>query len=320
MKKKKCFRITVLFFMVSILIVTGCSAQQNQEKLANKLNNGDSSVLDFYRQYSSFTDPGEYEYLYENLPDSLPELCRLIKSQTIHPFAELPRYRDQIPEERTNEDQKYPTVKSILEGLLSYDSSGLIKNRKPADRLLLGCRHNSILLVSILKYRGIPARVRCGHVTYLIPDFHTSHTICEVWNEDENRWMLVDPSTDKIDFSHEKFDFSYDAWLQMQNGEIDPNQYGIPRRYSGFVSIVGKVNTDLASVLGTEYPINQYAPMLEYAFENDDQLTAEHIETLNRISELMKSLDAENISILQEIYSSTPEIQIIKSFESISEN
>jgi len=271
---------SVFTFTISILIVTGCYAQKNTYEQI------DSSVLNFYRQYSTFTDPGEYAYLYKNLPDSLPELCSLIKSQFIHP----------------------------------YDSSGLTKERKPEDRLILGCQQNAILLASILKYRGIPARVRCGHVTYLIPDFHTSHTICEVWNEDENRWMLVDPSTDRIDFSHEKFDFSYDAWLQMQNGEIDPNQYGIPSRYSGFVSIVAKVNTDLASVLGTEYPINQYAPMLEYAFENDDQLTAEHIETLNNISELMRSLDADNISKLREIYSSTPEIQITKSFESISEN
>ena len=304
----------MISLLISILIATGCYAQKNTYEQA------DNSVLNFYRQYSSFTDPGEYSYLYAYLPDSLPALCSLIRSQFIHPYGELNKYREQIPKERWNEMFRYPSVKSILEGLVFYDSSGLTKERKPEDRLVLGCQQNAILLASILKYRGIPARVRCGHVTYLIPDFHTSHTICEVWNEDENRWMLVDPSTDKIDFSHEKFDFSYDAWLQMQNGEIDPNQYGIPARYSGFVSIVAKVNTDLASVLGTEYPINQYAPMLEYAFENDDQLTAEHIETLNNISELMKSLDADNISKLREIYSSTPEIQITKSFESISEN
>jgi hypothetical protein len=36
--------------------------------------------------------------------------------------------------------------------------------------------------------------------------------------------------------------------------------------------------------------------MLEYAFENDGQLSAEHIETLNSICELMKSPAADNIS------------------------
>ena len=85
----------------------------------NKNEIVDTSLLDFYRQYSEFTDPGEYAYLYENLPDSLPELCRLIKSQIIHPFAELPGYREQIPPERWNEFFNYPTVKSIQEDLLS---------------------------------------------------------------------------------------------------------------------------------------------------------------------------------------------------------
>ena len=84
--------------MISILIATGCYAQKNT--LCNKPI---ISVLNFYRQYSSFTDPGEYAYLYANLPDSLPELCSLIKSQFIHPYGELNTYREQIPKERWNE-------------------------------------------------------------------------------------------------------------------------------------------------------------------------------------------------------------------------
>lgn len=304
--KKQVFRLSII--IIIILVTIYCQPG------SIKSNKTESSILDFYRQYSSFTDPGEYKYLYKNLPDSLPELCSLIRSQFIHPYAELPKYREQFPEERWDESLKYPTVKSVLEGLLSYDSRGLVKDRKPEDRLVLGCRHNAILLASILKYRGIPARVRTGHVTYLRPGFHLSHTICEVWNEHENRWMLVDPSMVKIDFNREEFDFSHELWLKLQNKEINPDQYGFPGRYSGFVSIVGKVCPDLASILGTEYPIHHYAPILDYAFENNDQLTDEHIETLNRISELMKSIDVDNISKLQEIYNNTPEIQMTKSF------
>lgn len=299
----------VFTFTISILIVTGCYAQINTDKQA------DNSVLNFYRQYSAFTDPGEYEYLYENLPDSLPELCSLIKSQFIHPYGELNKYREQIPKERWNEMFRYPSVKSILEGLVSYDSSGIVNDRKPEARLVLGCNQNAILLASILKYRGIPARVRFGHASYIIPGFHISHTICEVWNKDDNRWMLVDPSMDMVDFNREKFDISNDLWLKMQKGKIDLKLYGIPRRYTGMVSIVGKVCTDLASILGTEYPINQYAPILDYAFQNNGQLTSKHIETLNNISELMKSIDADNLSKLKEIYNNTPQIQITKPFE-----
>ena len=310
---------TIIILMISLLM--GISYAQNSSQKPerqiqkNVFNKDNISVLDFYRQYSTFTDPGEYAYLYKNLPDSLPELCSLIRSQFIHPFTELPQYRDIIPKERCNEYKNYPTVQSILKGLVTYDSRGFVKDRKPEDRLVLGCRECSIILASVLKHRGIPARVRAGHAAYLIPDFHASHTICEVWNEKEKRWMLVDPSTGMIDFSREKFDFSNELWLKMQKNEIDPSLYGLPGSHSGLVSIVGKIGPDLASILGNEYPIDQNAPILDYAFKNNNQLPAEQIEILNKICELMKSLDAVNLSKLQEIYNNTPQIEMSKTLE-----
>jgi len=303
-------------FIISVMAAMGYGAQGNQtNSVAGGQIKTEADLLDFYRQYSPFTDPGGYVYLYDSLPDSLPELCRLVRSQFIHPYIELPKYRDRIPQERWDESLKYPTVQSVLQGLLSYDSRGLVKDRKPEHRLVLGCRDYALLLASVLKHRGIPARLRCGHATYIAPEFHISHTICEVWNESDQRWILVDPDAGLIDFSRDKFDFSNDAWLQMQKKEIDPGLYGIPGRYAGLVSIVAKVCHDLASLLGTEYPINQYAPVLDDAFAKDNPLTAADIETLNRISELMKSLDARNLKRLQDIYSNTPRIQITRSFD-----
>jgi hypothetical protein len=54
-----------------------CCAQyrlyaSNNHFVSNTNSEDDIELLDFYRQYSLFTDPGEYAYLYENLPDSLP--------------------------------------------------------------------------------------------------------------------------------------------------------------------------------------------------------------------------------------------------------
>lgn len=51
-----------------------------------------NASLDFYLQYGAYTEPGKYEYLFKNLPDSIPLLCNLIKSQIIHPYSELPDY------------------------------------------------------------------------------------------------------------------------------------------------------------------------------------------------------------------------------------
>ncbi|MCD4773308.1 MAG: transglutaminase domain-containing protein, partial [Bacteroidales bacterium] len=169
-------------------------------------------------------------------------------------------------------------------------------------------------MASILKYRGIPARVRYGFAPYLMPGFHSSHVICEVWNENNKRWMLVDPSTDMIDFSREEFDFSNDVWLKMQKEKIDPQIYGRRGKYTGLLPITMMVCGDLASILGSENTTNSYPPILDYAIQNNNQLTSKHIETLNRISKFMKSMDPDNITKLQEIYDDNPQIQITKSF------
>jgi formylglycine-generating enzyme required for sulfatase activity len=89
--------------------------------------------------------------------------------------------------------------------------------------------------------------------------------ICEVWNQNDRRWMLVDPTMGMVDFSREKFDFSNDAWLKMQKKEIDPKLFGMPGQYPGVISIIAKVFTDLAFLLGNEYPVSQYAPVLDDA-------------------------------------------------------
>jgi sulfatase modifying factor 1 len=311
--------ILMICFLIGISFAQNSSQKANGHILKNKFNKDSISILDFYRQYSSFTDPGEYAYMFDNLPDSLPELCSIIKSQYINPYV-LDQYEGQIPKERSTEIMKYPTVKLALQGLLSYDSSGLVLDRKPEDRLVLICRDNAILLASILKHRGIPARVRYGFAPYLMPGFHASHVICEVLNENDNRWMLVDPSTDKIDFSRDQFDFSNDVWAKMQKKEIDPNLYGVPGRYTGLVTMAMIVCADMASILGTEYATYNFPPLLDYAFKNNNQLPSEHRKTLNRISELMKSIDASTISKLQEIYDNNPQIQFTESFGSVSNN
>jgi len=307
---------SICVFIISVLAVIECIGQENPNNsvIASQIKT-EADLLDFYRQYSSFTDPGEYAYLYKNLPDSLPELCRLIRSQYINYGWELDNYRELIPKERWNESLKYPTIKSALEGLLSYDSRGLVKDRKPENRLMLICRDNALLLASILKYRDIPARVRYGFAPYLIPGFHSFHIICEVWNKKDRRWMLVDPSADRIDFNREEFDFSNDVWSKMQQKEIDPVLYGMIGKFTGLLPISIMVLTDLASILGNEYPIGQYPPVLDDAVQNNNQFTAKQIEMLNRISGLMKSIDADNLSKLQVIYNNTPQIQFTKSFD-----
>lgn len=97
--------------------------------------------------------------------------------------------------------------------------------------------------------------------------------------------MLVDPSLNMIDISYDNF--------------------------NGLTIITTELCLDLASILETEYIYYQYSSILDYAFRN--KLTTKQMETLNRISEIMKSINADNISKLQEIYNNNPQIQFTDS-------
>ena len=138
-------------------------------------------VLKKHCQFSQYTEPGEYAYLFNELPKSLDKLCVLVKNQLIHPF-DVGKFADQIPKDRTSEDQIFPTVSEMLKELLKRDENGLIVSRKPEDRLVVACVHHCMLFASILRHHGIPVRIRAGFAKYIGDrnDVRVSHVVCEV--------------------------------------------------------------------------------------------------------------------------------------------
>ena len=283
---------TVLFFIPALLLsVNTASAQQDTQK----------SILTFYCQQTEYTDPGEFAYLFENLPESIDELCDLIKCQLVHP-ADLPYYSGIFPSDRQWEDEQYPGVKEILAGLLEYDSRGLVADRKPVDRLLISCRYHSILLASILRYRNIPVRLRWGFAPYIAPGsgYSIHHAICEVWNEQEQRWMFVDPDRNMVDFHREKFELGGDIWLKYQQGEIDPRKYGGGGIW-GEEQILDMFIHDLPSVLGYEATYWEYPSLMENGELDINNLEPEQIEILNIVAIQLQNPD-ENFNELKSVY------------------
>lgn len=297
---------TAIIISMLGLVMQGPVMAQN-DPVNSGVANQQEKILSFYRQYSDFTDPGEYVTMYNNLPDSIPAICRLIKSQLIHPIADLPRYRDQIPAERSYEDLKYPTVQSMLAGLKAYNPKGLVMDRKPADRLVVSCRYHAILLASILKHRGIPTRVRYGFATYLYPGYHVYHVICEVWNSQEQRWILVDADRPMEEISSEQFEPAGEVWMSYQQGKLDPNTYGVPDWWGAHV-ILDVLCHDLAAVLGNEYIYYDRPPVSFNTAMNVKEMPAHEIELMNRISFLLTSVDA-NFNELQRVYNANPNLQ-----------
>ncbi|MBN1647894.1 MAG: transglutaminase domain-containing protein [Spirochaetales bacterium] len=253
-----------------------------------------------YLSYSKYTDPGEYAYLFDGLPEDINKLMSLIKCQLIHPIADLPQYRDLIPPERHYEDYVYPTVHCMLAGLLRLNPAGLVRERPPEQRLVVTCRYHAIMLSSIMKYRRIPARVRYGFVPYLVPGKMICHIISEIWNETGQRWVFADPDR-KIDELHEKdFETGAKAWQVFRAGQIDTSTYGVEMMW-GFYPILDTLCHDFIAVLGRELLYNECLPVCADPSADFAGLSAGQISVLDQLASLMDRPD-ENLAELQNLY------------------
>jgi hypothetical protein len=255
------------------------------------------SLLDFYRRFSVDTDPGEHAELYRDLPESLEGLCRLIKCQLIHPFQAQPYSRVLSPDRRYDY-RKYPTVKAMLAGLVKYDPNGLVPERKPQHRLVLSCRFHAILLASILKHRGIPTRCRYGFARYIgtDKDLRVAHVICEVWNQEQQRWMRVDPVLGMVDFPADRFEYASQAWQRLQEGKVDPAKYGVAGS-TGNYHILDMLCHDVAAVLGEELLYEERPPIAQDERIDATKIERSKLDVLDELAVLLKDPD-QNLSEL----------------------
>jgi hypothetical protein len=145
---------------------------------------------------------------------------------------------------------------------MELDARGLTSDREPVNRRVVYCLNHSIFLASVLKYQGVPARVRCGFAPYLAPGtgYDIAHVICEVWNDDEKRWMFADPDRKKVDIPVEQFELGGDVWLQLQEGRVDSRKY-IVATDSGEGLILDMLCHDLPAVLGEERSLWESPPI-----------------------------------------------------------
>jgi hypothetical protein len=286
------------YFLFLILFVS-CVPQVERTKPSD-------AILDIYREQTARTDPGEYAYLYDNLPEDLDELCELIKKQLIHPQEAMQKGMDKekLMEDNTNHD-----VRSMLHELVGKDSSGLTTDRRPADRLVLACYHHSMLLASILRSREIPVRMRAGYARYYEKAYNVrfGHIICEAWNEKEGRWMLVDPDRDKVDFSSREFDFAGQAYLNLKNRDVKAEKY-TSTLGAGLRGAIHILSLDLSLITHEEKMNWQLPSIVLTEFDGFDELNDKEIMILDQLADLSIDPDA-HLSRLKEVYSTNTFIQ-----------
>lgn len=258
-------------------------------------------ILEIHRQYGPLTDPGKYSFLYSGLPQSTEGLTSLIKKQLIHPF-DAGQFLDQLPKDVSIEDRKFPSVERMLEILVNRDPEGLSSDRKPGDRLIVACVHHSLLFASILKHRGIPVRIRFGFATYIggNSDYRVSHAICEVWDTQKKKWLLVDPDRRIVDLSRSRFEFAGQAWERLRDNRIHKDRY-ISSHGSTDRAVLHLLCHDFSSLLGNEFVYWEDPPIVNEYKSELSELGRVKLEILDRIAEMLAKPD-ENFSEMTQIY------------------
>jgi Transglutaminase-like superfamily len=194
-------------------------------------------LLDFYRRPGPMTSAGRYASVFDQLPDDVGALARVVQGLAIHEFA-VEWYGVSVTEERRSESHIRP-VEHMVERIFQLDDRPLTVARPPGKRLVGVCHHFIVLLVAMLRAKGIPARGRRGFGTYFNPGYFEDHVVCEYWNAIENRWALADPQFDEVwrrklmivhdvlDVPRDRFLIAGDAWAQCRAGTADPARFGI---------------------------------------------------------------------------------------------
>jgi hypothetical protein len=261
------------------------------------------------------TLPGNQAHLLDNLPGDIQSLCQVVQGIMIHIFwAE--HYCVQLTDERREEVQLRSVVRK-LERITALDPRPLHETRQPDKRLVGNCRDFSLMLTAMLRYQGVPARARCGFGRYFIPDHYEDHWVCEYWNAEQARWVLVDAQLDELqctklaiqfnplDVPRDQFIVGGKAWQLCRTGQADPEKFGI-FDMRGMWFVRGDHVRDVASLNKMELlPWDSWG-IIE---TRDENLSANDLTFLDHVAELTNS-DAPEFINLHQLYETDDRLHV----------
>ena len=122
-------------------------------------------ILSYYATQSPLTNPGPYRFLYEDLPDDLEQLFKIINHVLFHVHDARDLYQPTSVQRR---EQFLRTMQQRLGRIHELDPSSLTIPRAMKEKQLGFCRDYAVFMTSILRHKGIPARTRAGFGAYFV--------------------------------------------------------------------------------------------------------------------------------------------------------
>ncbi|MCA9833468.1 MAG: transglutaminase domain-containing protein [Thermomicrobiales bacterium] len=194
------------------------------------------SELDFYRQQSVFTDPGEFAALWDTINPTIDEMAAAITPLLFHYRGDGDYAENGIAPERVEEIN----LRYAADMLSCVQRMEPITPGAPRDankRMVGCCRDWALLFVSLARHHRFAARNRVGFAGYFAEGWWIDHTIAEIWDDVAGRWRLVDPElrgpwtlsggqeVNPVDISREIFLPGLDAWRRSRAGEFDAEKF-----------------------------------------------------------------------------------------------
>lgn len=290
-------------------------------------------ILDFYREFSMYTNPGLYEdLLKKDLPNDIRKIGNLVRKNIIHrttlaagntgsnadkKFGDMTK----VPWYRQPEDDDLPTASAMLAELYRRDKRGFINKRKEEDKLILTCRFVAIMMASILKSKGIPCRVRSGNAPYFdlgdLGRLSADHWINQYWSSKQKRWVTIDVDgswslNDKFnpyDMPEGKFDFPADAWLNIRNGKDDPNRFWNAKPERGMIVIAWSLFYDFHCLMNNEIV---YVHVPEFGlYERFGKISQAELKDIDNLARLMQYPD-KNFNQLLKTWNTNKKLRLLK--------
>lgn len=270
-----------------------------------------SRETESYTRHTRITDPGGLASTFDALPDTVPELVKVIQGVFLHVHW-ASRYGVSPTEEQKTHVQAR-TVQRILQVTLGIDSSPLTVARPLTKRFLGNCRDFSTLLCSMLRHKGIPARARCGFGTYFRPGGFEDHWICEYWNGE--RWVAVDAQLDDLqkktlgitfdtlDMPKGQFVNASVGWQKCRAGQADPNKFGI-FDWVGLWFVRGNLVREIAALNDAEMLPWDVWGLIE---GTDDKLSDNDFSLLDRVAQALVDDDDDSI---RQLYAAEPKLRV----------
>jgi excinuclease ABC subunit A len=277
----------------------------------------------YYTSHSSFTDPGEYADLYRDLPDDLPDLIAVLQGVLIHKLV-VDFYQVQLsPVQRA--EQRLRSMQQRLQRLVELNYTSLLQPLPPQERQVGVCRDFAVFLVSLLRHKGIPARMRVGFAAYLDPSgtYRYDHWITEYLDTAHEQWRLVDPQIDDIQRQHLKitantlnlrggkdFYLAGQAWQLCRQGKDRSLLFRFNGHWKGMPCIRGNLMHDFRALNKVELtPFDVWDSLSTRA---ETQLSIEDKATLDQVAELTLAPD-ERLAEIEALHASLPGTQEVES-------